>query len=56
MIVYVGYIIGDYSHAVCMGLDKKAVQAELNSYSTKQPKYIEKYILNTHDVIELDGD
>ena len=56
MIIYVGYIIGDYSHAVCMGFDKKTVQAQLDSYPTKRPKYIEEYILDTHDVVELDSD
>lgn len=56
MIVYVGYILGDYAHAVCMGLDKSKVQKRLNSYPTKRPKWVDEYELLDNKTVELDCD
>lgn len=56
MKVYIGYILGDYSCAVCMGLDENSVQKRLNSIPTNRPKWIEEYELNKNDVVELDCD
>lgn len=54
MIVYVGYIMGNYAQAVCMGLSKEEVEKVLATYNCCYT-WAEKYNL-TDDVIELDCD
>lgn len=55
MIVYVGYTLsGEYSTAVCMGLDKNSVQEKLNSYPTRCAKWVGTYELSKNRVIEFD--
>lgn len=56
MIVYVGYVLGDYACALCMGTDEKAVESKLNSYPTRNLKWVDKYEINSNEVIELDCD
>ena len=56
MKVYVGYVLGDYSHALCIGLDKSSVEKKLKSYPTKRTKWVEEYELNKNKVVELDCD
>ena len=56
MKIYVGYIIGDYSHACFMGTDRNKIQKALDDCPTNRPKYIEEYEINDNTVIELDID
>lgn len=56
MKIYVGYILGDYAHAMVIGLSKEKVDKKLKSYPTKRPKYIEEYTLTEKKVVELDND
>lgn len=57
MKVYVGYILGDYAIAACMGLKESAVEDRLKSYPTKRTKWVEEYELDDpNEVIELDCD
>lgn len=57
MKIYVGYILGDYAHAVFVGLKEKEVQKKLDECPTKNPKWIEEYeIKNEWEVVELNCD
>ena len=56
MKIYVGYVLGDYAHALCVGLNKQSVEKTLKSYPTKRPKWVEAYELKENKVIELDCD
>lgn len=56
MKIYIGYILSDYSCAVCMGLDKNSVQKNLDSIPVNRSKWIEGYELNKKDVVKLDCD
>ena len=56
MKIYVGYVLGDYACALCVGLNKQSVENTLKSYPTKRPKWVEEYELNKNKVVELDCD
>lgn len=56
MIIYVGYIISDYAHALFMSTDRKKVKAELAKIPTHDTTYIVGYILKGNELIELDCD
>ena len=56
MTIYVGYVLSDYATAVCMGLNRKQVQKQLNSYPTRNHKWIQEYKLSNNEVIEFDCD
>ena len=56
IIIYVGYILGDYAHAVFLSENKDKVQKALDNCPTKRPKWIEKYIIDENELIELDCD
>ena len=56
MIIYVGYILGDYAHAVFIGGNKNKVQKALDDCPTRNLKWIEEYIIDENELIELDCD
>ena len=56
MKVYVGYVLSDYAHALCMGLDKESVEKNLASYGISRPTWVEEYTFKGNKVIELDCD
>lgn len=56
MRIYVGYCLGDYATAICIGLDKNSVQKKIDSFELKIPTWIESYDLHKNEVIELDTD
>ena len=56
MTIYVGYVLGDYTCALCMGTNKTAVENKLKSYPTKRPRWVEKYEIKDSEVIELNCD
>lgn len=56
MKIYVGYVLGDYACALCVGLDKRSVENNLKSYGIKRPTWVEEYELNKNEVVELDCD
>ena len=55
MIIYVGYILTDYEHAVCMGMNKDKVQTVLNDYP-QQYKWINEYNINKNQVVDFTED
>ena len=56
MKIYVGYILGDYACALCVGTNEKTVENKLKSYPAKKPKWVKKYEIKDNEVIELDCD
>ena len=56
MVIYVGYVLADYACALCMGTNKKAVESQLKSYPTKNPKWVEEYEIKGDEVVELNCD
>lgn len=56
MIIYVGYILSDYAHALFIGGNKNKVQKALDDCPTRNLKWIEEYIIDENELIELDCD
>ena len=56
MTIYVGYIIGDYAHALFMSTDRKQVKEALDSMESSRPTYIVGYIIKGNELVELDCD
>lgn len=54
MIIYVGYILGDYAIPVCMGTNREKVQERLNQCSVNCSKWIEEYKIKKDEIIEFD--
>lgn len=54
MTIYVGYVIGDYAHALFMSTDRKQVKEALDSMESSRPTYIVGYIIKGKELIELD--
>lgn len=56
MKIYVGYILGDYAHAVFMSANKQKVEKALDECPTRNYKWVEEYDVKGNDLIELDCD
>lgn len=56
MTIYIGYIIGDYAHALYMSTSKEKVQKELKEIDKGRHTYIVGYIIKGNELIELDCD
>lgn len=56
MKVYVGYIMGDYAHAIFMSSKKEKVEKALKECRSNRQKWIEKYDVNDNNLIKLDCD
>lgn len=56
MKIYVGYIMGDYAHAIFMSAKKEKVEKALKECNTDRTKWIEKYDVDNNNLIELDCD
>lgn len=58
MIIYVGYVLGDYAHALWMSANKATVEKAISDYKRRggrRPTWIEEYKI-TNELIELDCD
>ena len=60
MKIYVGYMGGDYAHALFLGTNKEKIEEQLakvkGPYKWQPPKWIEEYELKEGKVIELNCD
>lgn len=56
MTVYIGYIIGDYAHALYMSTNREKVKKELEKIDGGRHTYIVEYIIKGNELIELDCD
>lgn len=56
MKIYIGYILGDYAHAIFMSASKQKVEKALNECSTRNYKWVEEYNVKGDNLIELDSD
>lgn len=56
MKIYVGYILGDYAHAVFMSASKQKVEKALNECPTRNYKWVEEYNIKDDTLFELDCD
>lgn len=56
MIVYVGYVLADYAHAILMGTNHKKVKEELKACCPTRPGWVRQYVLKDDEVIKLDCD
>lgn len=56
MKIYIGYILGDYAHAVFMSANKQKVEKALDECPTRNYKWVEEYDVKGNDLIELDCD
>ena len=56
MIIYIGYIISDYAHALFMSTSMTKVKAELEKIPSHNTTYIVGYRIEGKELIELDCD
>lgn len=55
MTIYIGYIIGDYAHALYMSTNREKVKKELEKINRRNT-YIVEYTIKENNLIELDCD
>jgi hypothetical protein len=58
MVIYVGYILGDYAHAVWISTEKATVEKAIENYRKEggnRPAWVDEYLVGK-DLTELDCD